>query len=77
MSELSDEHYLKINQVYSKENIPVISVHIVIARQEDEDRWPHLSGIDLPQIYSCIDLLMGYSDSLMMESDVLENTLDF
>lgn len=55
--DLEMNNVIELPTVYSKDKMPVSKVHI--PKNEDIVKWPHLQHINLPEIESNIDLLIG------------------
>ena len=49
--------YIVLPEIYTHKDIPVSKENIPV--QEDLEEWPHLHGIELPQIKADIGLLIG------------------
>ncbi|KAL7882927.1 hypothetical protein SRHO_G00005850 [Serrasalmus rhombeus] len=57
VSSLENNDFFKLPNVFSQAAIPAREKNI--PRQEDVDKWPHLSQVHLPRIQAGIDLLIG------------------
>ena len=55
--DLEEENAVELPCVFTRPKLPVSAKDK--ARQEDIDRWPHLSGVKLPTINSNVGLLIG------------------
>ncbi|XP_044182749.1 uncharacterized protein LOC114952001 [Acropora millepora] len=55
--DLEEENAVEMPCVFTRPKLPVSAKNG--ARQEDIDRWPHLSGVKLPKIDSNVGLLIG------------------
>ena len=57
MLDLDEVNLIELPSVFTRKKLPVASENI--ATQEDIDRWPHLSGIQLPKVDTNVGLLIG------------------
>lgn len=57
VSGLINNDFVKLTEVFSQRVIPVSKDHI--PQQEEVDRWPHLTGVQVPCIHAEIGLLIG------------------
>jgi len=55
--DLDEVNFIESPSVFTRRKLSVAAENI--ATQEDIDRWPHLSGIQLPKIDTNVDLLIG------------------
>ena len=55
--DLDEVNLIELPSVFTREKLPVAAENI--ATQEDIDRWPHLSGIQLPKVDANVGLLIG------------------
>ena len=65
VSELKSSKFMPIAEVYTQRSMPVTRDNI--PTQEDLAEWPYLSEIQLPQIDSEVDLLIGMNAANVME----------
>ncbi|XP_074645890.1 uncharacterized protein LOC141902149 [Tubulanus polymorphus] len=57
IGDFNEKAFIDLPTTYTKSTIPVSRLHIPLP--EDLQKWPHLTGIDLPVIDSDIELLIG------------------
>jgi hypothetical protein len=57
ISDLSQENTFTLPTLYTKEKMPVSHSHIPTSA--DISQWPHLGGVELPQIPADVGLLLG------------------
>jgi len=59
ISHVHEQHMIHLDGIYAMRNLPVTMQNAAL--QEDVDKWPHLSGIDLVDSSSVskVDLLIG------------------
>jgi hypothetical protein len=57
ISDLSQENTIKLPTLYTKDRMPVSTIHIPTS--DDIHKWPHLREINLPQINSEVGILIG------------------
>lgn len=57
ISDLDNQNRVDLPNVYSTPNLPIRPE--CIGKQEDVERWPHLTGISIPHIDAEIGLLIG------------------
>ena len=55
--DLDEVNLIELPSVFTRKKLPVEAENV--ATQEDIDRWPHLSGIQLPEIDANVGLLIG------------------
>jgi hypothetical protein len=55
--DLDNQNRVELPNVYSAPNLPICPE--CIGKQEDVERWPHLTGISIPHIDAEIGLLIG------------------
>ncbi|KAL2083621.1 hypothetical protein ACEWY4_021394 [Coilia grayii] len=65
VSELKSNKFIPLPEVYTQKSMPVTKDNI--PTQEDLKKWPYLSGIQLPQIDSDVELLIGMNAANVME----------
>ena len=57
VSDVEDNHSAHLPTLYTRPEIPVSKNDI--PTQEDEDQWPHLDGVLIPQVDAEIELLIA------------------
>ncbi|XP_068690788.1 uncharacterized protein [Montipora foliosa] len=57
VSDLDENHFVHLPTLYTRPEIPVSKEDI--PTQEDEDQWPHLDGVFIPQVDAEIGLLIA------------------
>lgn len=57
MSGLDKDDFIELPDVFTQKCMPVTKLNIL--QQEDVDQWPYLRGIELHEIDSEIDSIIG------------------
>ena len=57
LSDLRGENHISVKTVFSTPELPVTTINR--ATQEDINKWPHLSNIQIDQIHGEVGLLIG------------------
>jgi hypothetical protein len=70
--DLNHRNCVELPNVYSTKRLPIRPE--CIARQEDIDRWPHLKGINIPQIDADIGLLVGSDVPEMLQPSEVQSS---
>lgn len=65
VSELKSNKFIPLPEVYTQRSMPVTKDNI--PTQEDLKKWPYLSEVQLPQIDSDVELLIGMNAANVME----------
>ena len=55
--DLDEVNLIELPSVFTRKKLPVAAENV--ATQDDIDRWPHLSGIQLPKVDANVGLLIG------------------
>ena len=55
--DLQEENLIELSNVFSRPRLPISKDSI--ANQNDVDRWPYLTGVEIPQIDAEVGLLIG------------------
>ncbi|GAA6094047.1 WD repeat-containing protein 17-like [Tachysurus ichikawai] len=71
---LNEKDFIELQEAYTQNTVPVHNVNI--PRQQDIQRWLHLKHVNLPEIDSDIELLIGANAPRVMEPIQVISSVD-